>query len=183
MSDENTNPFPDPSEMMRQWFQMASQSAEACQNWTANQVTAETLRQARTNVFNMWSDYWDKLLRSSSFLGAEKQYMAGNNEYRKKMHEFLGLLHHELQLATAPDIDQLMRTLRRMSEDQQEQFEEICERLEDIEARLDELTEQPDSAVQNSEPENNSPSENNSHSNSPSRKRRRFRSRNAYRRQ
>ncbi len=152
MSGENNSPTGDPGDMMRHWFEMASQTAEACQQWTVNQVSAETMRQGRANVLKMWSEYWEQLLRSSSFLGVEKQCMAGNLEYRKRMHEFLGQLHHEMQLATAPDIDQLMRTLRRMSEDQQERHEEILKRLDEMAAQMGALAERLDAREKSAPP-------------------------------
>jgi hypothetical protein len=183
MSGENSFPG-DPSEMMRQWFQIASQTAAACQNWTANQAAAETMRQTRSNVLQVWGDYWENFFRSASFLNAEKQCMAGNLEFRKKMHEFLGQFHHEMQLATAPDIDQLMRTLRRMAEDQQEQCEQICQRLDDIEDQLGDLAERLGVEENNSaQGENNSHPEENSNSSPRNRSRPRARNRSVYRRQ
>jgi hypothetical protein len=139
MSGENNSPTGNPSEMMRHWFEMASEATAACQKWAVNQVSPDTMRQTRANVLKMWSEYWEQLLRSSSFLDAEKQCMSGNLEYRKQMHEFLGQLHHEMQLATAQDIDQLTRTLRRMGEDQQEQCEQICQRLDKLATQVDAL--------------------------------------------
>jgi hypothetical protein len=174
--EDNSSPF-DSGEMMRQWFQMASQAAETCQNWAANQAAAETMRQTRSNIFQMWGDYWEKFFRSATFLNAEKQSMAGNLEFRKKMQEFLGQFHHEMQLATAPDIDQLMRALRRMGEDQQEQYEQLCQRLDEIELQLDDLAERLGVEENNTQAQEygSSPEQN---SNSSPRTRRRPNSRN-----
>ena len=152
MSGENNSPTGDPSEMMRHWIEMVSEATAACQKWAVNQISPETMRQTRANVLKMWSEYWEQLLRSSSFLGAEKQCMTGNLEFRKQMHEFLGLLHHEMQLATAQDIDQLMRTLRRMGEDQQEQCEQICQRLDKLATQVDALAQRFGKAETNARP-------------------------------
>jgi hypothetical protein len=144
MSNENNSPSGGPGDFMRQWFEMATKAAESCQQWSLNQVSAETMHQARANAMKMWSDYWEQCLRSAPFLGAEKQCMSGGLEYRKQMHEFLGQLNHEMQLATTQDIDQLMRTLRRMSEDQKEQLDDISAHLEDLAEQVEAVAERLD---------------------------------------
>jgi hypothetical protein len=151
MSDENDPPTDGLNEMMRHWFEMASQTAEACQKWSAKPASPEAMRQTRADVFKVWGDYWEHILRSSSFLDAEKQCMDRGIESRKKIHEFLAQMHHELQLATAPDIDQLTRTLRRMREDQQEQSDQICAQLSTIAAQMDAIAERLN-ALENSAP-------------------------------
>ena len=152
MDGENTSSGDGVSEMMRHLFDMAVQGAESFQKWSGNQVTPETMRRIRSDVIKMWSDYWEHLLRSSAFLGAEKQLMAGSLEYRKQMHEFLDQLHHEMRLATASDIDQLMRTLRRMAEDQQEQYDQIRMDMSKMAAQIDKIDERLESAEKRSPP-------------------------------
>jgi uncharacterized coiled-coil protein SlyX len=156
MNAENDFPAVDSSELMRHWFEMVSQTSEACHEWTKKQVSTESMHHTRSTIFKIWGEYWENIFRSSAFLNAEKQFMSGNLEYRKKIHEFLGQLHHEMQLATVPDIDQLVRTLRRMGEDQQEQQEQICQRLDKMAAQLDDLAKRLDAAENESLPEANS---------------------------
>jgi hypothetical protein len=141
MKGEDNTSSDSADDMMRRWFEMASQAAEACQKWAANPHSSEAMRQTRSNFFDIWSDFWEHYLRSASFLDKEKTWMAGGLETRKKIHEYLGWLHHEMQLATAPDIDQIMRTMRRLNEDRQEQHEEICRHLNDLSEKLDALGE------------------------------------------
>jgi hypothetical protein len=137
MSGDNSSPADSFNEMMRHWFEMAAQTAESCGKWPDRPITPESLRQSRSNVIKIWSDYWEHLLRSSAFLDAEKQCMAGNLEFRKQVHEFLAQFHHEMQLATAQDIDQIMRTMRRIEEDRQEQSDQILLTLGKVSAQMD----------------------------------------------
>jgi hypothetical protein len=163
MSGETNSSSGDPSDFIRQWFDMASEVAEACRPWGIDQFSAETMRQARANAMKIWSDYWEQFLRSAPFLSAEKQCMAGGLEYRKQMHEFLGQLHHEMQFATAQDIDQLMRRLRRMGEDQREQFDEISSQLSDVAEQLEAIAERLDALEGESPPPTEDTNSNGAH--------------------
>ena len=136
MSDE-TKATPDgPGDLMRLWLDMASQTAQACQAWSGAAASPEAFRQGRSDLFKVWSDYWEQFLRSSSFLEAQKRSLTGSLEYRKQFREYLGRLHHELQLASAQDIDQLMISVRRMGEDLREQFEQAGQRLDGLSTQL-----------------------------------------------
>lgn len=85
----------------RFWFDMASRTAENCQSWSGAALSPDAFRQGRSDLFKVWSDYWEHFLRSTSFLDAEKQCLSGSLEYRKQFREYLERLHHELQLPSS----------------------------------------------------------------------------------
>lgn len=152
MKGENDTSSGSPTDLMRQWFDMAAQAAEVCQEWTANPLSSDAMKQTRSSLFDIWSDYWEHYLRSATFLDTEKKCMAGGVETRKQFHELLGRLHHEMQLATAQDIDQIVRTMRRMNEDRQEQQDEISKKLNELSQKFDALSKTL-SALEDHEPQ------------------------------
>jgi hypothetical protein len=142
MSDETKSTTDGPGDMMRMWMDMASRATEACQTWAGAagaSAAPDMFRQNRSNVFKMWSDYWEQFLRSASFLEAQKQSMSGGMEFQKQSREYLAWLHHELQMPSSQDIDQLMIGMRRLKEDLREQFDEIGGRLDNLAAQVNAL--------------------------------------------
>lgn len=142
MSDESKATANGPGDLMRLWFEMASQASEACQAWAGAAASPETLREGRANLWKVWSDYWEHFLRSSPFLEAEKRSLAGSLEFQKQVREYLARLHHELQLASSQDIDQLTIAVRRIGEDLREESEELGERLSRLAAQVEALAAQ-----------------------------------------
>lgn len=139
MSDD-TKPTPNgPGDLMGLWFDMFAKANEACQTWAGNAASPDVFRQNRSNLFKVWSDYWEHFLRSAPFLESQKRCLSSSMEFRKQINENLERLNHELHLATSQDINQLMSTLRRMDEALFEQFEQIDDRLNNISTKLDAL--------------------------------------------
>ncbi len=125
-----------PGDLLHLWYDLVSHATEAYQPWAGATMSPEVLRQSRSNLYKAWGDSWERFLRSSSFLDNNRQYMTGTLEMKKQVREFFNWLHHEMQLASADDVDQIMATLRRLGEDLREQLEEIHSRLDDFGARL-----------------------------------------------
>ncbi len=138
MSDDPKTMPDGMADMMRLWFDMASQATDACQAM-AGSLSPDAFRSNRANLFKVWGDYWEQFLRSSPFLDAQKQFLTGGTESRNRMREYLGWLHHEMQLASSQDIDQVIKALRRLGEDIGEQFEQVDRRLKNLNAQLDSL--------------------------------------------
>ena len=139
MSDETKSAGDGPADMMRLWGDMASRATEACQAWSGAAISPDAFRQGRSDLFKLWSDYWEHFMRSASFLEAEKRGLSGTLEYRKQFREYLERLHHEMQLPSSQDIDHLMVSVRRIGEDLREHFDQMAERLDGLSAQLDTL--------------------------------------------
>ena len=139
MSDQTTSTTDGMAGMMRLWLDMAAHATEAYQTLAGTAVSPEAMRQGQSNLYKIWGDWWDRYLRSTPFLDAQKQYAGRNVEFQKQIREQLGRLHHELQLASAEDIDQLMIGVRRIGEELREHCESIDERIAGFSAQLDAL--------------------------------------------
>jgi hypothetical protein len=131
------------SEFTRLWFDMASQAMQAGQTWN-RPPSPDAMRETRSNLFKSWSDSWDRFLRSAYFLDVEKNFVGGGAEMRKQFNEFLGKLHHEMQLATSQDVDRIMHALHRMQDDLSEQYEQVGSHLKELTSRLDDFARRMD---------------------------------------
>ncbi len=156
MSEEPKTTPDGVADMMRIWFDMASHAAETYQAMAGAAVSPEVFRDNRSQLFKAWGKYWEQFMRSSPFLEIEKQCLGGGLESRKRLREYLGWLHHELQLATSQDIDQVIRTVRRLGEDIEEQFEQVDRRLKNLAARVDNLADRVEVADRRARPEGDS---------------------------
>ncbi len=148
MSDKDRKVSDGLGDWMRLWCETTSRTMEAFGSLATNPVAPEACRETRSRMFQAWSDYWEQYLRSTPFLEAQKQFGKAATEPRKQIHDVLGQFYHELQLATAEDIDQVMRALRRLAEDAAEQHEAMAARLNEMAARLDALAASVEGAAQ-----------------------------------
>jgi hypothetical protein len=164
MSDKTNAADDGVGNLMHLWFDAASHVMEACQTWAGATASPEVFRQNRSNMFKMWSDAWEQYLRSSSFLEMEKQCLTGSVELRKQSREYLERMHHELQLASTGDIDQLVIAMRRLAEDVREQFEQVENRLNGISSQMETLS------VRSKAPENKLHAHKSAHSNNGKRR-------------
>jgi DNA repair exonuclease SbcCD ATPase subunit len=126
---------------MRLWCNMAAEAMEASQAWAGATSSPEAVRQARSNLFNAWSDAWEKQFRSTFFATAAKQALSGGAEVRKQVQEFLDQINRELRLAGRVDVDQLTSAVRRVEQRLSDQLEEVSARLDALAERLDDLAE------------------------------------------
>jgi DNA repair exonuclease SbcCD ATPase subunit len=131
---------------MRLWLNMTAEAMESCQGWAGATASPDTVRQARNNLFNTWSEAWEKQLRSPFFLTAAKEALSGGAEVRKQMQQFLDQINRELRLAGRPELDQLTAAVRRLEQRLSDRLDEMSERLEALGERLDELAERQASA-------------------------------------
>jgi seryl-tRNA synthetase len=145
---------------MRLWCNMAAETMEASQAWAGATVSPDAFRQARTSLFNAWSEAWEKQFRSTFFSDAAKQALSGSAEVRKQMQEFLDQINRELRLASRPDLDQLTSTLRRMEQRLSDQLDELSARLEALGERLDDLAHRLDTSEESESPTGESSSNN-----------------------
>jgi hypothetical protein len=141
MSDETKPSANGSGDLMRLWFDMASRAAEACQAWTGAVPTPDALRQDRANLMKVWSDYWEQYLRSPSFLETQQRSRAGALDLQRQARDYLAWLHHQFQVPSSQDIDQLMIGMRRLKEDLRDQLEEIGDQLENLASQVSALTE------------------------------------------
>jgi hypothetical protein len=142
------------SDWMRLCFETTSRTMKAMEGMAANPIMPDGFRDARSQAFQAWSDYWEQFLRSAPFLQVQRECAKAHTDSQKQLHELLGRLHHEMQLATSQDIDQVMRALRRIAEDATEHREEIDARLDELAARIDALAASLGSTAQNQVPGN-----------------------------
>lgn len=132
---------------MRLWFNMTAEAMEKCQGLAGATASPDAVRQARSNLFNAWSESWEKQLRSPFFLTAAKEALSGSAEVRKQAQEFFDQINRELRLAGRPEIDQLTAAVRRLEERLSDRLDEVSERLDALGERLDELTQRQGAAA------------------------------------
>jgi hypothetical protein len=139
MSEESTPSSDGPADLTRLWLDMASQATQACQAWAGAAASPETFRQGRSDLYKVWSDSWERFLRSAPFLEMNKQYTGSSAECQRQVRECLRRWNRELQLPSSEDIDQLLISVRRLGEELREHFDQVEERLSEIATRLDAL--------------------------------------------
>lgn len=126
-----TNPMGmGPEAMFRMWSDWATNAMAASQNTTGSTNSPEMVRQMRATFFKMWSDAWEELLRSPAFLEQSKQLLTDGADFQKQAREYLGKLQHDLQLASAQDMDQLALAIRRLERRMMDQFEDLSDQLD-----------------------------------------------------
>ena len=140
MNDKTNAASDGAGDLMRLWLDASSHIMDACQTWAGAAVSPEAFRQSRSNMFKMWSDTWEKYLRSSSFLEMQKRCLAGSVEFKKQSREMMERFSHELQLASSGDMEQLIVTMRRLEDDMRERLEQVDSRLNSLSNQIEALS-------------------------------------------
>jgi hypothetical protein len=153
MNDETKTTENGTGDFMRLWFEMAGQMAEACQKLTDSPLSPDSIRQGRSEFFKMGSEYAENFLRSPSVLESQNKCFTGSLANQKQVRENLARLCHEMQLASTPDIDQLMIAMRRLGEDLREHFEELSGQLNNLSKQLSGLERRMEALEKRSSPE------------------------------
>jgi len=144
MGSDSNDPF---SNLTRMWMEMAANAMQAWQPSAGGTASPELFRKGRSDFMQFWSDWCEQLMRSSTFLEAQKQSMNGSLAFRKQIRANLRRMQRELQIAGREDIDAVVAAIRRSQRRVLEQLEENSERLHTMEAKLDSLSERIDRFV------------------------------------
>lgn len=139
--------------LMRGWSEWATQSLKMCQAWGGSTASPESVRQLRSTLFSAWSDSWEKFLRSPLFLDAEKQGLTQSVEFRKQVRDYLTRLHHEWQMPTSQDLDDVLLALRRLEHRLLNEFEDMADRMESLAVQLSAIASRLDARPAESAPQ------------------------------
>jgi len=138
MGGDANDPF---SNMMRMWMEMTAAAVQAWQPSSSGTASPELFRKGRADFMQVWSDWCEELMRSSAFLDAQKQLMGGQLALRKQIRSNVRRVQRELQIVGREDIDALVAAVQRSQRRVLDQLEEMSERLQAMEAKMDCLAE------------------------------------------
>jgi hypothetical protein len=139
MSDNGCGAFDAGMHLMQVWSDYASKMASAGASLSPQAPAPDMARDLRSAMLDAWARSWDQFLRSPQFLGMTQQSMAAVVDWRKQMNDCLGELQHQFQGASRKDVDQIMLGLRHLEHRMVDVVEDLGARLEEISARLDAL--------------------------------------------
>jgi hypothetical protein len=117
------------------WTETFSRIAQNAFAFTPDSAPPEILRQIRSGIFQALAQSWDEYLRSPQFMEGMKQWMDSAIMFRKMTNDFMTKARHETQDIAREDIDSVMLAVRHMEK-------RILDRIEDLSARVDKLSEQ-----------------------------------------
>jgi len=123
-------------ELARLWSQFSDKISRAGMAAAAGASPATAATQMRGAVFQAMTESTDEFLRSPQFLETMKHSLSQAVEFRRRLNEFLGRIHYELQGASRQDVDQLMEVMNHLERRMGDYFERLTEQLKDVNTRL-----------------------------------------------
>lgn len=118
------------------WSRMAT-AALSAQPPTVSASPADAATQARDAMLEAASQWTDQFMRSPPFLEQMRRSMDATIELRQQMNQWMTRAHHEMQSTARQDIESLMSTIRHLEQRLLDRLEQACERIEQLEQRLD----------------------------------------------
>ena len=115
------------------WTDSMSKLMQAAFTVTPNSAPPELLRQIRDAMLQALGESWNEFLRSPQFQQSMKQWMEQAMAFRKMSNDFMAKVRKEMQVPSRDDVDAVMLAMRHMET-------RILDRLEELAARIDELS-------------------------------------------
>jgi hypothetical protein len=140
--------FENAQQLSNLWIDFATRMTTAG-DMAPNPCTTPTdaARDARSNIFETMTRYTDEFLRSEQFLQLMKQSLDASLLFRQQMNDFLTQAHHEMKGVAQEDVDNVLRSVRRMEKRTLEQLLAISSRLDEVTRRLEELEAGPQGKI------------------------------------
>jgi hypothetical protein len=105
----------------------------------AEMTPPEAARQMRGPMLEAWASAAEQFMRSPWFLEAMRQTMETNVDFRKRLGDWLGQWHHEMQSVSRQDFDQIIRGMRHLEHRAADGIDRLGDMLEEMHERLDAL--------------------------------------------
>lgn len=119
------------------WTDMMTNMAMSGLSFTPGATPPDAARQMRGSMFRTMSEAMDDAMRTPQFLEMIRQSMDTMLTFRKQIDAMMTQTRQMMQGTTREDVDSLMVTIRHMERRILDRMEDMADRLDDFEARLD----------------------------------------------
>jgi hypothetical protein len=132
------NPLPDYQQLTQMWLEFVSKMASAAESTPVDSVPSEVAKQTREIFFQTLGRYTDQYMRSPEFLTMMKQSTDAAVTLRQQTNDLLAQAHHSMGGLARPDVDGVLKAIRRCET-------RILDKLDELSSRVDELEINPKS--------------------------------------
>jgi hypothetical protein len=121
------------------WLDFAARMTAAGLSFQPEQSPPDAARHVRDVALEALSREADKYMRSPQFLQAIKQTLDASIAARRQLNDFLARAHHSVQGVAKQDLDVLSLSVRHMETRVLDRLEQLMERVEEFNRRLEAL--------------------------------------------
>jgi hypothetical protein len=126
-------PSPDYQQLTRMWLEFAAKMASAAESASAHSVPSEVAKQTREIYFQTLSQYTDQYMRSPEFLTMMKQSTDAAVTLRQQTNDLLAQAHQAVGSLARPDVDGVLKAIRRCESRTMDKLDELSARLDELE--------------------------------------------------
>ena len=128
--------FEQVQQMGNLWLETMTKLMSAAVATDVTQPPPDAARQLRDASLGAMGAQVDQYMRSPQFLDVMKRSLDAQISFRKQLNQFLTDAHHSVQGVAKADLEALSDSFRQMERRVLDRIEALCERVEELKARL-----------------------------------------------
>lgn len=121
------------------WTDLMTNMAVAGFSAQPGATPPDAARQIRGSMFRTMAESIDEAMRTPQFMDMIRQSMDSMLNFRRQLDSMMTQMHQAVQSTTREDIDTLMVTIRHMERRVLDRMEDMTERLDEMEDRLNQI--------------------------------------------
>jgi hypothetical protein len=126
-------PLPNYQQLTQMWLEFVSKMASAAESASAQSIPSEVAKQTRDIFLQTLGRFTDQYMRSPEFLAMMKQSSDAAIALRQQTNDFLAQAHHAMGSLARPDVDGLLKAIRRCETRVLDKLDEMSNRLDELE--------------------------------------------------